>query len=299
MRYEYFITSIITKHQWRQFYAHPTEAVVLVVREFYTHFAGEGQRSVYVRGVQVSIDEDTINQFYGLEDGEDLHTEYAADAPADRLECALTNDRVLLLDSITSGQPIDVGKIISQKLGAYATKKCGSLWFPSLITSLCASSGVPIFDNEERLLSSRGAITNTFIARLIQTKMAEGPSEPPRNDEDELGQAPPTTTNRAAAASSNQDPAHADLTQSLKLLEQRMSHAEVQQYQTMDMLQQMHSQQQQYWNYAKRRDLALNKSLQKNFTKPIFPFPEFPDDVLAPVAAKEATDEVDEDGKED
>ena len=61
----------------------------------------------------------------------------------------------------------------------------------------------------------------------------------------------------------------------------------------------MHSQQQQYWNYAKRRDLALKKSLQKNFTEPIFPFPEFPDDVLAPVAADEASDEGAEAAEED
>lgn len=42
MRYEDFINSVITKHQWRQFYAHPTVAVVPIVREFYAHFAGDG-----------------------------------------------------------------------------------------------------------------------------------------------------------------------------------------------------------------------------------------------------------------
>ncbi|GMN61916.1 hypothetical protein TIFTF001_030997 [Ficus carica] len=67
----------------------------------------------------------------------------------------------------------------------------------------------------------------------------------------------------------------------------------------MEMLQQMHSQQQQFWNYAKRRDLALKKSLQKNFTKPIFPFPEFPDDVLAHVATDKETNVVGEDDEED
>lgn len=61
----------------------------------------------------------------------------------------------------------------------------------------------------------------------------------------------------------------------------------------------MHSQQQQYWNYARCRDSTLKKSLQKNFTKPIFPLLEFPDDVLAPVTAEEATDEVNEDNEED
>lgn len=206
-------------------------------------------------------------------------------------------DRVLLLDSIISGRPIDVGKIISQELGVCATKKSGSLWFSSLVTSLCVSSGVSIFDNEEQLFYE-GAITNIAIARLTQTKMAGGPSEPLHSEEDESSQAPQATTSCNVAASSNRDPTHAELTQSLKLLEQRMSLAKVQQYQTMAMLQRIHSQQQQYWTYAKHQDSALKKSLQKNCTKPVFPFPKFSDNLLEPVTAEEDTEEVEEDGEE-
>ncbi|GMN61146.1 hypothetical protein TIFTF001_030242 [Ficus carica] len=162
-RYEDFVHSVITKHKWRQFCAHPADAVVPVE----------------------PINDDTINQFYGLDD-EDLHTEYAANASADWLDCALekvcvagttwnvstqgkltvpranltpqckvwyhflktrlmpsthiqtvSKGCIILFDSIISGQPIDVGKIIFQELGAYVAKKCDSLWFPSLITSLC------------------------------------------------------------------------------------------------------------------------------------------------------------------
>ena len=61
MGYADFVHSVITKHKWRKFCTHPADVVVPVVREFYAHLAGERQRSVYVRGVQVSIDEDTIN----------------------------------------------------------------------------------------------------------------------------------------------------------------------------------------------------------------------------------------------
>ncbi|GMN32815.1 hypothetical protein TIFTF001_049808 [Ficus carica] len=274
----------------RQFYAHPADAVVPVVREFYAHLAGEGHHSVYVRGVQVPIDDDTINQFYGLDDVEDLHTEYAANASADWLDCALENvcvpgttwtvstqgkltvpkanltpqckGRILLLDSIISGRPIDVGKIIFQEHGACPTKKCGSLWFPSLITSLCANNGVPMFDTEERLLFSKGAITKAAIARLLHVKMAKGPSQPPHNQEDEAGQAPQAPMN-STAASSSRDPTQADLTNSLQKLEKRMSLAD------------------------------------KNFTKPIFPFPEFPDNVLEQVAAEEVVDAVDEEDEDD
>ncbi|GMN73106.1 hypothetical protein TIFTF001_053638 [Ficus carica] len=211
----------------------------------------------------------------------------------------VSKDRILLLDSIISGRSINVGTIIFEGLGVCAKKKCGSLWFPALITSLCVRSGVPIFDNEERLLFSKGAIDDSAIARLLQSKMAEGPSEQPRDHEKEAGPAPSAPSNHTATASSSRGPTPADLTTSLRMLEQRMSLAEVQQYQTMEMLQQMHSQHQQYWNYAKRRDVALKKSLQKNFTKPIFPIPDFPDDVLAPIAADEENDEVGEDDEED
>ncbi|GMN51286.1 hypothetical protein TIFTF001_020430 [Ficus carica] len=170
----------------------------------------------------------------------------------------VSKGRILLLDSIISGRPIDVGKIIFQGLGACAAKICGSLWFPSLITSLYASNGVPMFDTEERLVFSKGAITKTAIAILLHIKMAEGPSQPPHNQEDEVGQAPQVPTNGTAAASSSRTLTQADLTNSLQMLEKRMSLAE------------------------------------KNFTKPIFPFPEFPNNVLEQVAAEEVIGAVDE-----
>ncbi|GMN61915.1 hypothetical protein TIFTF001_030986 [Ficus carica] len=226
-----------------------------------------GQRSVYVRGVHVPIDEDTINQSYRLDGVDDLHTKYAAKASADSLDRVLENvcvpitmwtvstqrkltvprvnltpqykvwyhflktrlmpsthlqtvskSRVLLLDSIISGRSIDVGNIISQGLGVCVVKKCDNLWFLSLITSLCANSGVPMFDTKERLLFSKGAISKTTIARLLQAKMAEGPSQPPRGQEDEAGQAPQAPTNHTVAASSSRGLTQANLTNSLQML---------------------------------------------------------------------------------
>ena len=61
MGYYEFIHSVIAKHHWWQFCTHATDAVVPIVRELYSHFIGDGQRTVYVRGVQVPIDKDTIN----------------------------------------------------------------------------------------------------------------------------------------------------------------------------------------------------------------------------------------------
>lgn len=75
---------------------------------------------------------------------------------------------------------------------------------------------------------------------------------------------------------------------SLRMLEECITLQEIQQAQMLEMLQKMHKQQQQYWAYAEQRDIAMKKSLQKNFTKLVFPFPEFPEEVLEPVASKES-----------
>ncbi|GMN21099.1 hypothetical protein TIFTF001_043242 [Ficus carica] len=277
---------------------------------------GHGQRTVYVLGVQVPIDKDTINQFYDLEEVDYLHTEYVTNATEKWLESALANvcvdgivwivstqgaltiprisltpqykvwyhflktrlipsmdiqavskDRVLLLDSIISGRPIDVGKIIYQELCACANKKGGSLWFPFLITGLCSKSGVPMFDTEERL-SSKGAIATIAIARITHIKLPGGNQEHPPSDDEEQGQASQATTSRNVATSSSRGP-------------------------------KMHAQQQQYWTYAKQRDSALKKSLHKNFTKPIFPFPAFPERVLEPSVAEENSEDAEEDNEDD
>ena len=107
--------------------------------------------------------------------------------------------------------------------------------------------------------------------------------------EQEPQPAEPAETRGDAGASSSRGHVPASMVHSLKMLEQRMSLQEIQQFQTMELLQQMHKQQQQqYWEYAQQRDLALKKSLQNNFTKPIFPFPEFPEGVLEPVVLSDA-----------
>ena len=72
MGYDEFVHSVITNHKWRQFCSHPTAAVVSIVQEFYTYFIEEEQKTVYVRGVKVPIDKDTINRFYDLKGGQRL-----------------------------------------------------------------------------------------------------------------------------------------------------------------------------------------------------------------------------------
>ena len=96
------------------------------------------------------------------------------------------------------------------------------MWFTSLITGLCFSSGVLVFDTEE-WLSPKGAITTIYIARIMQIKVNKRNQEQPPNDEEEQDPAPQPTVSRNATASSNRGSILAELTQSLKMLEQRMS----------------------------------------------------------------------------
>ncbi|GMN56237.1 hypothetical protein TIFTF001_025355 [Ficus carica] len=139
----------------------------------------------------------------------------------------VSKDGVLLLQSIISGHPIDKGKIIYQELCACASKQGGSLWFPSLITGLCFSVGVSVFDTEERL-SLKAAITTIAIARITQIKVSRGNQEQPPTDEEEQDPAPQPTTSRGGVASGSRRPIPAKLTQSLKMLEQRMNLQEIQ-----------------------------------------------------------------------
>ncbi|GMN62680.1 hypothetical protein TIFTF001_031761 [Ficus carica] len=235
MGYDEFIHLVITKHKWRQFCSHPTVAVMPIVREFYNYLIKEGQKMVYVCGVKVPIDKDTINRFYGLEGAEDWHTAFTENVDETQLQTMLehicvegyaqnisaqgamtilrnnltpqfkvwyhflkthlmssiivqtvSKDRVVLLESIILGRPID-----------------------------CVS----VFDTKE-WLSSKGAITTIAIARIMQIKVNKGNQEQPPNDEEEQDPVPQPTASRNATSSNNRGSILAELTQSLKMLEQ-------------------------------------------------------------------------------
>jgi len=68
--------------------------------------------------------------------------------------------------------------------------------------------------------------------------------------------------------------------QSLEQLEQRISLCEIQQYQITKEMTKDQEQQALYWYFVKDRDIALKRSLQKNFTKLMTKFPNFPKDLL-------------------
>ena len=70
--------SVVTMHSWKNFYAHPSDACVPVVREFYSNLTEEYQVVVYVRGKQVPIGNKTINNYFGIKSEADEHSAYMA-----------------------------------------------------------------------------------------------------------------------------------------------------------------------------------------------------------------------------
>ncbi|PON42277.1 hypothetical protein PanWU01x14_283290 [Parasponia andersonii] len=177
-----------------------------------------------------------------------------------------------------TGKSINVGQIIHREICAYAVRNSGALFFPSLITRMCCNARAPYLVNEEKLHNT-GEIDAIAVARIAQ----EGPAEPSHRP----------SSSRPSAASNSSTPS--ETLQQLKSLEQRISQQEVQQYQMMTLLQQIHQQQQQFWAYAKERDNASKKSLQKNFTKPIPSFPAFLEEILQDLDDEHMA-ESDEDG---
>jgi len=87
--YDESIASVITALNWRNFCSHPPAAVAPLVREFYAHLTHDEQPRVYTRGVQVQLDPETINRFYGLEVSVDLHSEFASAVDRAQLDSML------------------------------------------------------------------------------------------------------------------------------------------------------------------------------------------------------------------
>lgn len=82
-------------------------------------------------------------------------------------------ERLILLDSIMSGEPIDVGRLISREIGLCRDKKGGNLIFPCLITELCINTQVELEAKEERR-SPAGAFSIEFKVRQKPAATASG-----------------------------------------------------------------------------------------------------------------------------
>ena len=60
------IHNAIAKRGWLEFYNHPREHVLPVVKEFYANLVSPDQHNIWVRNIVVPLDFRVINTFYNL-----------------------------------------------------------------------------------------------------------------------------------------------------------------------------------------------------------------------------------------
>ncbi|KAH1097225.1 hypothetical protein J1N35_014146, partial [Gossypium stocksii] len=76
-------------------------------------------------------------------------------------------EQMLLLYEILTEKSLNVAKIILKEIHACARKKTGSVYFPSLITSLCLRAYVKTQANLKGQYV-QGCITNYDLERLVE-----------------------------------------------------------------------------------------------------------------------------------
>ena len=91
-------------HNWKNFYAHPDDACVLFVKEFYSNLSEEYQDIVYVRWKQVPIGRKTINNYFGIKSEADEHSKYKASVDEVELNLVLAGLWVVGVKWSTSPQ---------------------------------------------------------------------------------------------------------------------------------------------------------------------------------------------------
>ncbi|GMN30311.1 hypothetical protein TIFTF001_044449 [Ficus carica] len=141
------------------------------------------------------------------------------------------------------GRNFDVGKLIQKQIGVCARRNSGGLWFPSLITQLCAAHDV-IIEAHEPKEQPAAQITPISLTRILQ-------------EDNEPEAAPPNAPRPAAPNSSAYEGPNLDLVAGFHRMEQRLSQIEVMQYEHIQHMQ-------DFWRYERERDLALHKHFQAN-----------------------------------
>ncbi|MBA0756372.1 hypothetical protein Gogos_020823 [Gossypium gossypioides] len=111
--------------------------------------------------IQKTIDAPNWNYFYdarSLHDEDFMHISYSS---------TISMKRILLLYTIMTERSINVGKIILKKIYDCARKKTGSVYFPSLVTSLCLRAQVKAQANLKGLYV-QGYITAHDLEMLVE-----------------------------------------------------------------------------------------------------------------------------------
>ena len=166
----------------------------------------------------------------------------------------VNKERAVLLYCIMKGWNLNVGKLIQKQIGVCARRNSGGLWFPSLITQLCAAHDV-IIEAHEPKEQPTAHITPASITRILQED----------NRPEEMA---PTAPSSAAPKSSVSEGPSLDLVAGFNRMEQRLSQMEVMQY---EHIQHMRD----FWRYERDKDLALQRHFRANSNR-FQTFPEFP-----------------------
>ena len=153
----------------------------------------------------------------------------------------VSQDRFILLYCILTGKSIDVGKCIKEELRFSAfTKKKGKLFFPSLISGLCLKAVETKVQNSTKIF----AVAITRLSKPLSGSSSSG------------------------------------FKQAMSDINRRLDLQEHNQQQRKQILKHMKQEYHQVWKYIKEKDIALKKSLQRNFNKPMDQLRAFPDEVL-------------------
>ena len=166
----------------------------------------------------------------------------------------INKERAILLYCIMEGRNFDVGKLIQKQIGVCARRNSGGLWFPSLITQLCAAHDV-IIDAHEPKEQPVAQITPSAITRILQ-------------EDKEPEEGAPSAPRSAAPNSSASEGPNLDLVAGFNRMEQRLSQIEVMQY---EQIQHMRD----FWRYERDKDLALQRHFRANSNR-FQSFPKFP-----------------------
>lgn len=277
---------------------------IQLVQEFYANVDVANPESVFVHGEYVPLTAEAINIVYNLPDMEDQYGELVDSVDTNQLEeilstlciegaqwskgkrSALTfprhmlkpgprmwyhflkfrlmpsthdhvlhKERVVLLYCIMEGHDINVGQLLCEQIRVCARRNSGGLWFPSLITQLCVMHGVDV-GVDEAMEKLGPQITISAAVRVMHEE----------TDPDDA--APRASNCPTSSFSPPPEQPNVDLVAGFQRMEQRLSQMEVVQYEHMQRMQ-------DFWNYEKQRDLALQKHYRANSMRFHF-FPQFP-----------------------
>jgi len=296
-----FVQDPITVHNWEQFCHTQPNAIIELVREFYTNYKVDSPNSTSVRGFHVSITPDVINDLYNLPTVRDQFKGLCKIIDMDRLNEILTCI-ALPNASWTGTNP----KTIT--LSREMLKPEAKVWYYFLLSRLLPSTHDSLIQKKRAILlycilEGKSINVGELIHSQLQlcakrncgklwfpsliTRVCKIQGVPVDSNEPTVNAVAivDTTLNRITKGESsahmggNTEKVSTDQTTSsvphseellakFDNLEKRVSQMEVMQYEAMSM---MH----EFYKYTQQRDIALEQYLKSHLGQ-AQPFPDFP-----------------------